>query len=352
LTEVAVAELDLVRGEVLVAGATVRAGQGVAAGRPIVTGAGAFAAIVYPDGTRVELSGNSEAALAELPNRLTLTRGSLWAAVARQPAVRPMTFQTPHAEAVVLGTQLTLQVTSGASRIEVEEGRVRLIRLGERASVDVSAGHFAVVEKGTKLESRSLGPRTIELQDGLGGYSGTADVQIYEGEPGRNYGDGAVIEVDGDEVGRKTLSALLRWDLSRIPPGSRVLEAKITLHITDASLDPGYKLHEARRPWREDAATWSAFAPGRPWRAPGARGRDDRGTEVLATLAPSRKGETAFLLSDSALALLQAWVRVPGGNHGFVIDHDGMSDGFKFDSRESSNPARRPKLTITYAPPK
>ena len=48
------------------------------------------------------------------------------------------------------------------------------------------------------------------------------------------------------------------------------------------------------------------------------------------------------------MALVQSWVLAPKQNHGILIGSSATTDGFKFDSRESSKPARRPRLTVTY----
>jgi hypothetical protein len=62
-----------------------------------------------------------------------------------------MLFTTPHAEVTVLGTRLALTVSAEATRLEVQEGRVRITRLPDRASVEVKAGQFAVARAGSEL---------------------------------------------------------------------------------------------------------------------------------------------------------------------------------------------------------
>src|SRR5205807_3191565 len=113
--------------------------------------------------------------------------------------------------------------------------------------------------------------------------------------------------------------------------------AVITLYVVDASLGVGYSFYEMKRAWSEADATWRLAAPGQSWRMPGARApREDRGTEVLATLAPREKGAIRILLNPAAETVLQAWIRQPLANHGFIIANDNNTDGFKFYSRESS----------------
>jgi len=114
-------------------------------------------ALLYPDWTRLELGpGTKVRGLARVGKWLELLEGQLLAKVTRQPAGRAMAIGTPHAEALVLGTTLRLVVDSGSTRLDVEEGRVRLKRLSDGKTVDVSNGHFAVAGVGLELASRAL----------------------------------------------------------------------------------------------------------------------------------------------------------------------------------------------------
>lgn len=125
-------------------------------GRPLRGGEGldGEATIVYPDGTRVELKGGSEVRqITEAKGkRLFVARGRVRADVAKQPA--PMVIATPQAEARVLGTRLEVSVSAQGTRVEVEEGRVRVTRRPDGASVELSAGHHAVASAGVPLAAR------------------------------------------------------------------------------------------------------------------------------------------------------------------------------------------------------
>lgn len=102
----------------------------------------------YDDGTRVELG--AKTALRELgPGKsMLLLQGTLIGDVARQPDGKAMVIRTPEGEARVVGTRFTLATRSGSTRLAVDEGKVRLTRLSDRASVDVVTGHFAVAAPG------------------------------------------------------------------------------------------------------------------------------------------------------------------------------------------------------------
>jgi len=142
-----------------------RAGAPLLAGQTIRTGEGMARALVrYPDGTRVELGADTEAALHAAEDggkRVALARGAVVADVAKQPAGSPMRFTTARAEAVVLGTRLRLSATADATRLDVQEGRVRLARASDGSFVEVGAGQFAVAVDGVALSALAAAPPPV-----------------------------------------------------------------------------------------------------------------------------------------------------------------------------------------------
>jgi hypothetical protein len=168
-----VARVERVEGTAVVVTAAGRAPaaaeQALHAGQSVETsGPVSRAWIRLPDGTRLELGRETSASFPPEPvpspgkpaagHRVELALGSLAAEAARQPADRPAVFATPHAEARVLGTRLLLVVTADATRLEVQEGRVRLTRLADRQWADVNAGQFAVAAKGPAPFARAIPP--------------------------------------------------------------------------------------------------------------------------------------------------------------------------------------------------
>ena len=161
-TETMVATIERVEGEVAVISAESRtaaaAKKSIMMGQGLETiGAASTVEISYPDGTRVKLEpGTLVKDIADgdkKGKRLFLARGGLWASVRKQPADQPMTLNTPNGEARVLGTKLRLLFDEkGSTRLEVEEGKVRLKRLADGKSAEVSTGHFAVVVAGGELK--------------------------------------------------------------------------------------------------------------------------------------------------------------------------------------------------------
>ncbi len=117
-------------------------------GKPLLEGEGidGAAVLVFVDGTRIESTEGTE--LRKLSaRRVTVEKGAITAKVAT-----PMVFVTPHGEASVLGTTLSIAVDDASTRLEVTEGKVKLTR--DRKSVDVKAGQFAVAAANVELVAR------------------------------------------------------------------------------------------------------------------------------------------------------------------------------------------------------
>jgi len=154
VAEAVVATLERVEGEVWVtvdgkrskaeAKQAIRSGQGLES-----VGA---AELSYADGTKLKIGPDTVVREFLEPKgrsgkRLTLLRGVLSADVRKQPAEQPMVITTPQGEATVVGTKLRLTVEpdeKGSTRLEVEEGKVRLKRFLDGKFIDVATNQFAV----------------------------------------------------------------------------------------------------------------------------------------------------------------------------------------------------------------
>jgi hypothetical protein len=133
-----------------------RAGDDVPAGSILrLRGAAAFVRLAYDDGTEVELRGDgslTRLAETESPGKgLRLARGFLEASVRPQPAGQPFHVLTPSARVEALGTRLAVSAAGEATRLDVEEGRVRMTRSADRAAVEVGGGFHAVSRPGRDL---------------------------------------------------------------------------------------------------------------------------------------------------------------------------------------------------------
>jgi hypothetical protein len=112
------------------------------------------------EATTLELKASATVRLeaTEAGKRVRLDEGELDATVAKQPVGMPMTFLTPHAEATVLGTSLTLVTDPAESCLKVTEGSVRFAQGGDQ--VVVNTGEFAVAAPGQKLVVQQSAQKT------------------------------------------------------------------------------------------------------------------------------------------------------------------------------------------------
>jgi hypothetical protein len=319
--------------------------------------------MAYPDGTSLELE--AETQIRNVNDResstkgkqLLLNRGALLARVRKQPVEQPLCLTTPHGEVRSLGTTLKVVVDASSSRVEVLEGRVKLTRWSDDRAIELSTGHFAIAGSGVDLVARQSAGVAENFQDGLfptAQYAGTRDTELSEKEPVRNFGTARLLEIDSNDARtkRKTRWSLLRWDLSTIPGGSRVLAAIVTLNVIDPSPSQVCMVYEAERSWSETEATWKVGWAGSPWKIRSGPVAIDGANPCLGQFAPSTKGECAFALNEFGLATIQSWINAPQSNFGILLTASGTGDGIRVTSREGVVPATRPKLTVLYAPRK
>ena len=194
--------------------------------------------------------------------------------------------------------------------------------------------------------------KTISFQRGVSpstSYNGVTDTMLSQDRPTTSYGTTNTLTVDGDSpngTGRD-LSALLRWDISSIPPGSVIESATITLTVSGSSTQP-YNLYPLMRSWSESAATWNRATTSVNWQAPGATGAQDRGSTVIGSITANRTGAYTITLNSAGIELVQGWVNAPTSNYGMILVNTASSDGLDFRSSNYSTASARPKLVITY----
>ncbi len=170
LTQPAIARVERAEGAYLAAGGTktaLKGGKEILVDQAVEVEANGVAILAYPDGTRLQVGSDTEVLdlRAEGGKRVRVEKGVVHAEVARQPKDEPMVLRTPHGEATVLGTILRLVVGQQWTRLEVYEGKVRLTRAGDRKSVDVIAGHYAVAAAGVDLAARPLSGEVLFAED-------------------------------------------------------------------------------------------------------------------------------------------------------------------------------------------
>jgi hypothetical protein len=131
-----------------VAGETVslvKAGTRVEPGQEVRTGTDSEAVLDFADGTTLVLTDDTYVTLEAIGGgkQLRLKQGLLKAKVVAQPAGAPMVLRTDQAEVTVVGTEFSLSMWAGTSRLEVTDGTVRLTAAEGGASVEVRGGEYA-----------------------------------------------------------------------------------------------------------------------------------------------------------------------------------------------------------------
>lgn len=119
-----------------------------------------FAVVEYADGTRLEMLADTVARLTIRPpskndgggKQVFVSRGLVRSDVARQPAGQPMLLATPHAEIRILGTRFVSAVARDGTRVEMEQGRVEVIRQADGRTVEVEQGKYVRATADPTLE--------------------------------------------------------------------------------------------------------------------------------------------------------------------------------------------------------
>ncbi len=105
------------------------------------------ATLRYPDQTHVALTSDTEVQfdVEDGAKRVTLRTGRLICDVSKQPTGQSMLLSTAHAKSIVLGTQFVLEADLRRTRLEVNEGRVRIDSLDQKHSLTIAAGFFTEI---------------------------------------------------------------------------------------------------------------------------------------------------------------------------------------------------------------
>ena len=106
---------------------------------------GSWFELEFTDGSTVTISGNSTLTLSDAgQKKLYLKEGAVSGNVKPQPADKPMLIYTRSAMLEVLGTQFDVEAGLAATMLHVSEGKVRVKRLSDGNTVNVSAGHRVI----------------------------------------------------------------------------------------------------------------------------------------------------------------------------------------------------------------
>jgi len=212
--------------------------------------------------------------------------------------------------------------------------------------------HFPGARRHTleQLEPRVLlAAVTREFADVAGGYAGTRDTHLRQDSPSGSFGGASIVVVDLDDngaTGNQPSQGLVRFDglfgtgATQVPPGTAITAATLTLHTGSASSDDSItttSLYRMLRDWGE-SSTWDGLVGG-----VSANGAEAAST-ADGTVSPSVLGGAVVV---DVRATVQAWSANPAASFGWALLPNG-TNGWRLNSSEATDPARRPKLTITY----
>ena len=225
---------------------------------------------------------------------------------------------------------------------------------------------------------------TFNFQDGAGGYSGTADTNIYDSRDTKNFGgnDQIYTRYNSDSSGgagynidREGRNILLRFDnIQSSLSGQTVTEASISLTVSTIAAGGGETsaalfAYEILQDWNEGTGTgssgtsgsanWNSRIDGSSWQLAGAKGSNDRNLTPIFTSSDFNVGGTDSIAAEDTLtielptSLVQSWIDTPSSNHGLLISI-GTQNQYRyptlgFYSSEFSTIDYRPELSITVS---
>jgi hypothetical protein len=169
-----------------------------------------------------------------------------------------------------------------------------------------------------------------------------ADASVHQSHPTQSFGGDAQLmagydlEASGPQGATGAVRALLRFDLSQVPPGSTIDSAILTVRLVSSWDTPESSvvclLQRVASPWDETTVTWDtapALAEHCGW----------------ATVAHAAWGWHSFDITR----LAQAWQRGDSANYGVMLLGDETRPNWRgFSSREGLYPAQ---VVVSYQPP-
>lgn len=158
---------------------------------------------------------------------------------------------------------------------------------------------------------------------------------------------------------------LLRWDLTSIPLGSRIISAKMWIYCYKDDYGTNnmtINVYRLLKPWIEGnqlgkdrnldtthSSCWIEYGNNMPWGSPGADDISDRGFDITSSTTSSGIGWYTFNITNA----VQKWVNGSWDNKGLMLiaSNENVDDFKYFTPSESSTKTQLPRLEITYETP-
>lgn len=196
-----------------------------------------------------------------------------------------------------------------------------------------------------------------------------ADATLYEDSSGAlasGSGDGFFVGRNARDHRRRSL---LRFDLSSVPTGSRIVAVELRLFVSRTSWTPtlAVGLYRLQASWGEAGsvagggggaggsalpgdATWLHRSwPATVWAAAGG----DHALMPSAMAATPPSGTAVWSSTPQLVLDVQTWLEHPANNFGWLLKTDEMGTGRtrRFDSREHTSSPQPPELQVTFLAP-
>jgi hypothetical protein len=196
-----------------------------------------------------------------------------------------------------------------------------------------------------KGDAPADGKQTISFQQGVNGYAGTVDVEIWAVAPNTCLEGNPNASSDSDNDGGES-QILLRFE-GLVGDGSGQVPPRATVHtarLVVSAFDPGTTVHLHRMlvPWKR-TATWNSLVAGVT--ADGLEASPQKDSFTFGKIA-ANSSDIVFGVTDT----VQAWVNGTP-NHGWVFINTGPN-GWDFYTSEFEDVKQRPRLLVEFTPPK
>lgn len=188
---------------------------------------------------------------------------------------------------------------------------------------------------------------TLTLQpDGTDG----VDNFLNSAAPTTNYGTGTTMNIGELNSSAQVARALIKFDLSSLPPTSVVATATLCMTIAGDYSDAArtMRVYRQLKAWTEAGATWNKYDGSNNWTtAGGFDAADCEQTDIGSiALTQSESGEKSISLTPSKV---QEWISGALANNGMLIKMDGENnDAYSWHTSDSATANARPKLVIEY----
>lgn len=154
-----------------------------------------------------------------------------------------------------------------------------------------------------------------------------------------------------DSTQSNIIRGLMLFDLNAIPRGATILNSELNLWLASVANDTsiGVQVHELKKSWGENYATWNRSNSGINWASPGG--------DFIST--PTDTNQISYLTDLSVnykwniTSLVDKWHKSPTTNYGIILKSNAESTNTykKFISSDDlNNINNHPMLAVTYYP--